>query len=119
MQKQEVLNGLTLLPGTVEVTPLAVSDAYSAGRPYSAFTVDAAHGLLANDIELNGDALTVSAVNGSAANVGTAIAITGGSVLLNSDGSFAFTPTAGFAGTASLHITSSTTRRATATRSPR
>ena len=101
VQLQEVLNGLTLLPGTVEVTPLAVNDTYSlVGN--TPLTVDAAHGLLANDIELNGDALSVSAVNGSAANVGTAIAITGGSVTLNSDGSFTFTPTAGFAGTTSL-----------------
>ncbi|EMR02768.1 beta strand repeat-containing protein [Cesiribacter andamanensis] len=53
-------------------------------------------GVLAND---GGDAKTVVAVNGSAANVGTAITTTqGGNLTLSADGSFTYNPPAGYEG---------------------
>jgi hypothetical protein len=99
----ESQNGLTQT-GTVEVTPVAANDSYTlAGN--TAITVDALHGVLANDIDVNGDTPTVSKVNGSAANVGTDVAVTGGTLKVAADGSFTFTPTTGFAGTVSFQYT--------------
>ncbi len=89
----ETLSGLTET-GNVVITPLAINDTYTmTGNTPETF--DAAHGVLANDIDFNGDTLTVDTAKG-ASNV------TGGSVTLNSDGSFTFTPTTGFSGTASF-----------------
>ncbi len=85
----ETATGLT--PGSVVITPIAVNDTYTL-TGNTPLTVNAADGVLANDIDFNGDALTaLSATN-----------VVGGSVTLNSDGSFTFTPTTGFAGTASF-----------------
>ena len=99
----ETLNGLTEATD-VTITPIAVNDSYTL-TGNTPITENAANGVLANDIDFNGDSLTVSAVNGSAANVGTAIAITDGTLTLNSDGSFTFTPTTGFSGTTSFTYT--------------
>ena len=53
-----------------------------------------------------GDALTVSAVNGLAANLGGQITIASGALLtLNGDGSFAYTPNQGFSGSDSFTYT--------------
>lgn len=55
--------------------------------------VDAAHGVLANDSAEADDPLHVSAVNGSAAGVGTMITLASGAHLtLNADGSYAYDP---------------------------
>ena len=49
------------------------------------------HGVLANDIDpIPNDTLTVSAVNGQAANVGHAVAGTYGTLTLNADGSYSY-----------------------------
>ena len=57
--------------------------------------IDAAHGVLANDFEFNNSAMTaINATN-----------VVGGTVTLNADGSFTFTPTTGFSGTASFQYT--------------
>jgi hypothetical protein len=53
-------------------------------------SVDAAHGVLANDI---GSSLSVTTVNGQAANVGQAIAGTYGTLTLNADGSYSYSAT--------------------------
>ena len=48
--------------------------------------------VLTNDTDVDtGDTKTVSEVNGSAANVGTAVAGTYGSLTLNADGSYTYT----------------------------
>ena len=92
VQLQEVLNGLTQLPGSVTVTPIAVNDTYNlVGN--TPLTVDAAHGLLANDIDFNGQTPTFGTFTSG---------VTGGTVSVNSDGSFTFTPTTGFSGVASF-----------------
>jgi hypothetical protein len=99
----ETLSGLTELTG-VTITPIGVNDSYTlVGNTPETF--DAAHGVLSNDIDFNGDTLTVGAVNGSAAGVGIATAIANGTLTLNSDGSFTFTPTTGFSGTTSFNYT--------------
>ncbi|QEK93958.1 retention module-containing protein [Achromobacter insolitus] len=55
--------------------------------------VDAQNGVLANDVDPDGDKLTVSEVNGASGNVGTATAgSNGGTFTLNADGSYSFNP---------------------------
>jgi VCBS repeat-containing protein len=54
-------------------------------------TVDAAHGVLANDTDpILNDTLTVSGVDGEAANVGRAVAGTYGTLILNADGGYTY-----------------------------
>ncbi|NJN29417.1 MAG: cadherin-like domain-containing protein [Synechococcales cyanobacterium RM1_1_8] len=71
----------------VNVAPVADDDAYSTafGTP---LTVDAATGVLNGDTDANGDALTAA----------IATAPTSGTAALNADGSFSYTPNAGFSG---------------------
>ena len=47
--------------------------------------------VLTNDSDKDGDTLTVSAVNGSAGNVGNSIAGTYGHITINSNGSYSYT----------------------------
>jgi autotransporter-associated beta strand protein len=76
---------------TIEVVnapPVAADDSYSVDRN-GTLTVDAGHGVLANDADANGDPLT--------AQPGT-IPTAHGSLTLQSDGSFTYAPAAGYAG---------------------
>jgi trimeric autotransporter adhesin len=84
--------GLTAVANSVEITSIAVNDTYSTVGN-TPLTVNAANGLLANDIEFNGGGLTFGSF---------ASGVTGGTVSVNSDGSFTFTPTVGFSGVASF-----------------
>jgi VCBS repeat-containing protein len=70
--------------------PLSNGDSYSTSQG-SALTVKAP-GVLSNDTDPNGDPLTVSLVSGPA----------NGTLKLNADGSFTFTPNVDFAGTDSF-----------------
>ncbi|WP_194271042.1 retention module-containing protein, partial [Comamonas testosteroni] len=55
--------------------------------------VDAQNGVLVNDVDPDGDILTVSQVNGATASVGTPTAgSNGGTFILNADGSYSFNP---------------------------
>ncbi|MFN8491644.1 MAG: Ig-like domain-containing protein [Caldilineaceae bacterium] len=69
--------------------PIAVSDNYTTTQD-TPLTVDAAHGLLANDHDPDGDPLTIGSISG--VNPGSKFA-------LNLDGSFTYTPAVGFVGT--------------------
>ncbi|WP_235512368.1 Ig-like domain-containing protein, partial [Achromobacter sp. Root565] len=72
--------------------PTAVNDTDSTNQGVN-LTADAAHGVLANDTDPDGDTLQVSAVNGQATNVGAAITgSNGGTFTLNADGSYSFNP---------------------------
>jgi VCBS repeat-containing protein len=70
------------------VAPVAVNDPYQTemGVP---LTIDAGQGVLANDTDANGDPLT--AVQNAAVQAGV--------LQFNADGSFTYTPNAGFSGT--------------------
>src|SRR4029079_12683947 len=57
--------------------------------------------VLANDTDGNGDALTITKVNGQNIAVGGSVAVTGGTVTLGADGKLTFTPTADFNGSTS------------------
>ncbi len=67
--------------------PGAVDDGFSIGKNL-VLTVGAASGVLANDTDINGDGLAASIVSGP----------TNGIVALAVDGSFTYTPSAGFVG---------------------
>ena len=79
--------------------PVAQDDpAYTTNQDTALNT--AAPGVLDNDTDAESDPLTVSSVQGDPANVGAAVATAqGGTVTVNADGSFAYTPKAGFDGT--------------------
>ncbi|HEY0635551.1 MAG TPA: Ig-like domain-containing protein [Gammaproteobacteria bacterium] len=68
-------------------TPMATADAYSTSED-TALTVDAVNGVLANDTDPEAAALTASLVTGVAQ----------GDLILNSDGSFTYTPPTNFSG---------------------
>ncbi len=77
-------------PGTPNQTPVAADDAWSTDA--GAALGVAAPGVLGNDSDADGDALTAVLTSGP----------TSGSLALNADGSFSYTPDAGFAGTDSF-----------------
>ncbi|MCA9246979.1 MAG: tandem-95 repeat protein [Planctomycetales bacterium] len=78
---------VTITVAPVNDAPDTLDDYYFADRD-TPISIDAAAGVLANDSDADGDALTVAIVNNP----------TGGTVTLNADGSFDYTPNAGFNG---------------------
>ena len=84
--------------GAVEVKPsnyppVAKDDSYTTvADPAQPLSVDAAHGLLPNDYDQDGDALTALLVSEPSH----------GKLVLNADGSFTYSPSRGFAGTDSF-----------------
>jgi microcystin-dependent protein len=93
------LDGMTLVPGTVNVSPIALNDSYalSGNTP---ITINAANGVLANDIEFLGASFGTGAGQTHVENVSVGPAH--GNLVLNADGSFTYTPTTGFSGTDSF-----------------
>ena len=76
---------------------LALDDTYFVRRDQAPLLVDAGAGVLANDIEAMGGALTVSGSDAASA--------AGGVVDVQADGSFSYTPPAGFIGDDSFGYT--------------
>ena len=75
----------------VDPAPVGVADVYTT-REAVPLNVPAARGVLANDTDSAGDALTATLASGPAHGV----------LVLNADGSFRYTPAAGFSGTDSF-----------------
>jgi MYXO-CTERM domain-containing protein len=94
---------LTITP--VNDAPVAFEDSYET--PQGAPLTIAAPGVLANDTDIEGDALSAVIVDQPA----------NGSVTLNPNGGFTFTPANGFAGTTSFTYQASDGQDASATRS--
>ncbi|MBI5618467.1 MAG: tandem-95 repeat protein, partial [Gammaproteobacteria bacterium] len=91
--------GLTSAPATVTIdvlpsnhAPVASSDSYVV-HAGTKLTVSAANGVLANDTDPDGDPLTVDFAQTAGLH---------GTLVMNTDGSFEFTPAAGFTGTTSF-----------------
>jgi hypothetical protein len=78
---------VTINVASVNDAPVALDDYYFANRD-TPIAIDAAAGVLANDSDADGDVLTVAVVDNPA----------NGTMALESDGSFSYTPNAGFAG---------------------
>jgi uncharacterized repeat protein (TIGR01451 family) len=87
---------LSLVPGSITVSPIAVDDQMPsiAGNTPISFT---SAQLRSNDIDPDGDAstLAISGVSGAS----------NGAIVNNGDGTVTFTPTTGYAGTASFQYT--------------
>ena len=81
---------VTITITAVNDAPVASDDAYSVNQGQT-LTVSGP-GVVGNDFDVDGDAITATLVNGPAS----------GTVTLNKDGSFTYTPTAGFSGTDSF-----------------
>lgn len=80
---------VTVVGGSLRATPIGTNDTYSViGNTH--ITHPAGTGLLANDLDPDGGAITASCSVCTTAN--------GGTVTLNSDGSFTYNPPAGFTG---------------------
>lgn len=77
---------ITVLP--VNDAPIAINDSYSTGTN-TALNVSAANGVLANDVDIDSPTLTSAVVSST----------THGILVLNANGSFTYTPAAGFSGT--------------------
>lgn len=82
--------------------PVATVDSYNVVGNVS-ISPNSASGFLSND---TGGGLIVTAVNGSAANIGAAVVTgAGGNLTANSDGSFTYNPSPGFTGSDSFTYT--------------
>ena len=75
----------------VNDAPVAVADSYNTTTNLT-LNVDAAHGVLANDTDVEHDGLTAVLVGN----------VAHGALTLNADGSFVYTPTAGYSGSDSF-----------------
>src|SRR5207249_973325 len=71
----------------VNDAPTSADDAFSLDQG-TTLTIDATGGVLANDSDIDGDTLSATVVSGPA----------NGSLALNTDGSFSYTPSASFSG---------------------
>jgi trimeric autotransporter adhesin len=91
-------NNTTLVAGSITSTPIAVNDNYTCVGNVG-IVVNAASGVLANDVSPTNIARTVTAASGATAN---------GTYSIAADGSFSYTPNAGFTGTNSFTYTLNT-----------
>jgi len=74
---------------TIDRPPTVVNDS-NADLEGATVNVIASSGMLANDSDRDGDSITISAVGGSAGNVGVSFATTYGHITLNADGSYSY-----------------------------
>ncbi len=74
--------------------PVANDDAAYTTVEDTTLFISAAAGLLANDTDLDGPALTVSRINGQATNVGIPVVLAKGTLTVQANGSFVFVPCA-------------------------
>ncbi|WP_161603345.1 Ig-like domain-containing protein [Blastopirellula marina] len=87
---------VTITIAGVDHAPVSTDDAYETAED-TALNI-ATPGLLENDTDADGDALSVLDVNGEPTNVGTQITLESGALLtLNADGSFDYDPNGVFA----------------------
>lgn len=85
---------VTITVNPVNDPPVAVNDTYSVVVD-NVLTVPASQGVLANDFDVDGDPLTVVSNTNP----------TNGSLVLNADGSFTYTPNTGFIGQDTFNYT--------------
>ncbi len=104
-----ISDGVSSTSCTLDITVIPVNDAPICTSDVNStpintmLTESAASGLLANDTDVDGDVLVVSGLTiyGTSFNVGTNVTLTGagiGSLIINADGSYTFTPESNFSG---------------------
>ncbi|MCI2230491.1 Ig-like domain-containing protein, partial [Polaribacter sp. MSW13] len=83
----------------VNDAPVAVLDTNTTNED-TALTVSSAAGVLSNDSDIENDALSVTSllINGNSENVGSLITLAEGTLQIESDGSYEFTPASNFNG---------------------
>ncbi|WP_348812052.1 beta strand repeat-containing protein [Flavobacterium maritimum] len=92
---QDILDtNLTLVPGSLKATPIAVNDAYNCIGNVG-ITLNAAQGVLSNDVSPDGTALSVTVLS----------APTNGTVSLATNGSFTYNSNVGYSGSDSFTYT--------------
>ncbi len=100
-------DGSNAVPLTTDLYFRDVNDAPSAANDTFSTLEDTAttFDVRTNDSDADGDSLTVTQIDGNAIAVGGSVAVTGGSVKLNADGTLTFTPTADWNGAPSFTYT--------------
>src|SRR5688572_28330133 len=101
----------TLVDGSLNVSPLAADDTYAtigntllevgvtaSGDPAVRVTTPAIDSLFDNDTEFLGDTYTLKSVEADSSTPFTTATESGGSVTVQADGTFSYTPTVGFSG---------------------
>jgi hypothetical protein len=96
----------------VNDAPVAVNDTFTIAED-GTITFD----VRANDTDVDGNALAVTHINGTAITTTTGVAVTGGTVTLGANGQLTFTPTANFNGSPTFTYTVSDGNGGTATAS--
>lgn len=118
-----IIGGLAIGGGAIALAVSGDDDSGSDNRPpiatNDAFTV-AEDGVVtfdvrANDVDADGDTLTVTQINGTAITTTTPVSVTGGVVSLGADGRLTFTPTANYNGAPTFTYTVSDGAGATST----
>ena len=105
MNFQDILDSnLTLVPNSFKATPIANNNSYSCIGNVG-ISVDAAGGVLTNDVSPDGTALSASLLTGAA----------NGTAVLNANGSFIYNPNAGYSGSDSFTYTLTTASGKTST----
>ncbi|MGH9948455.1 MAG: beta strand repeat-containing protein, partial [Pyrinomonadaceae bacterium] len=103
-------SNLTLVPGSVNSSPIAVNESYNVLGNVS-ISVPLANGVKANDLDPDGTTPTITGFGNSLANANAnapgnaATSASGGNVTLNTDGSFTYNPPPGFDGADSFFYT--------------
>ncbi|MFY0690270.1 MAG: tandem-95 repeat protein, partial [Cyclobacteriaceae bacterium] len=94
-------NTITIDVGSTNDAPIASDDAHTVDED-GLLTVDASSGLLSNDTDADSDALSITqfVVDGTTYNAGETASISEGDLIINADGSFEFTPTDNYNGSA-------------------
>ncbi|MFN9539180.1 MAG: beta strand repeat-containing protein, partial [Planctomycetota bacterium] len=84
----------------VNDAPVALNDSFSTGE-----NVPVTFDVRDNDGDVDSSTLNVTQINSTAISIGGSVAVTGGSVMLNADGTLTFTPTANWRGSPSFTYT--------------
>jgi trimeric autotransporter adhesin len=103
----DVLNAnLTLVAGSVKATPIGANDSYAAIGNVG-ITINAANGILANDISPDNTALSITPITGTGSNAGA--------FTIAADGSFTYINNPGFTGAETFTYTVVSTNGTTGT----
>jgi VCBS repeat-containing protein len=99
--------GASSASATQSITVAAVNDAPVASNDTFSTSEDTpiTFGVLGNDSDVDGDALTITQIDGTAIAVGASVNVAGGSITLNANGTLTFTPSLNYNGSPSFTYT--------------